>query len=467
MSEPLSLQALAPVPTPAQPAPSAHSDPSDSGSSTADASQFDAILQEKRTAMAPPPTKAPEADTAARNGIPPKRPQKSEDTESDASTSQNPLDQIAYSAGDSSVPVIALPILDTALQAIATAPQAPMIAAPDAPTEPAAIAAQPQVAAAPATAQSQTAATGSDQSVIAAALALAPAAAPAPGSSAEKPVQPARAADNPETAKASIAASRIAAAESSAGKNIPPPTTGAQESAKTAPTAPIVQTVQATDDRPAISERRRITADTVAAAVADADARRDEASSYIVPVSETKVAEKTRNSSRPVETMSRIDAASQANTAPVPVSAERAASISSSHVEPRIGERGWNQEFASQVTLLVSNREPRAEIRVNPQHLGPVEVRISMDGDKVSLMFTAVHPDTRAAIQDALPNLREMLADSGLSLGNASVSTESSQRDPSRPEFAGTARIAGDEAQIIDPAVMSRVVSNRLVDTFA
>jgi len=165
--------------------------------------------------------------------------------------------------------------------------------------------------------------------------------------------------------------------------------------------------------------------------------------------------------------MSRIDAASQANTAPVPVSAERAASISSSHVEPRIGERGWNQEFASQVTLLVSNREPRAEIRVNPQHLGPVEVRIGMDGDKVSLMFTAVHPDTRAAIQDALPQLREMLADSGLSLGNASVSTESSQRDRSRPEFAGTARIVGDEAQIADPAIMSRVVSNRLVDTFA
>ena len=256
MSEPLSLQALAPVPTPAQPTPSAHSDPSDSGSATADASQFDAILQEKRTAIAPPPAKAPEADTASRGGIPPKRPQKSEDTESDASTSQNPLDQIAYSAGDSSVPVIALPILDTALQAIATAPQAALIAAPDAPSEPAAIAAQPQVAAIPATTQSQTAATGSDEFGIAAALA--PAAAPAPSSSAEKPVQPARAADNPEIAKASIAASRIAAAESSAGKNTSPPTTGAQESAKTAPTAPtapIVQTVQATDDRPAIGDR--------------------------------------------------------------------------------------------------------------------------------------------------------------------------------------------------------------------
>ncbi len=468
MSEPLSLQALAPVPTPAQPAPSAHSDSSDSGSSTADASQFDAILQEKRTAM------APEADTAARSGMPPKRPQKSEDTESDASTSQNPLDQIAYSAGDSSVPVIALPILDTALQAIAAVPQAAMIAALDVPSEPAAIAAQPQVAAATATAQSRTAATGSDEFGIAAALA--PAAAPAPGSSAEKSVQPARAADNPETAKANIAASRIAAAESSAGKNTLPPATRAQESAKTAPAAPIVQTaptvqtvqtVQATDDRPAISERRRVTADTVAAAVANADARRDETSSYIMPLSETSVAEKTRNASSPLETMSRIDAASPANAAPVPVAAERAASISSSHVEPRIGERGWNQEFASQVTLLVSNREPRAEIRVNPQHLGPVEVRISMDGDKVSLMFTAAHPDTRAAIQDALPNLREMLADSGLSLGNASVSTESSQRDRSRPEFAGTARIVGDEAQIVDPAVMSRVVSNRLVDTFA
>jgi flagellar hook-length control protein FliK len=480
MAEPLSLQTIAPAAaTPQTVGSSAHSDPSDPGSATADANQFDALLQSKRAAMAAPAAKTPASDSGSSGGPVSTRPKTTDDAEADARAGQNPLDQIAYSAGDSSVPVIALPIIvATAPQALVTAPKTPvavpktiatqpaMITPPDIASERAATTAQPKVGTLPAAMQPRTVATGAGDSATAATLT--PVIAPALGGAAAKPTKSTSTADDFDTAKASAAADRIPATEAPTGQVLPAPKTGMPESAQiaqAAQSAPVAPTGQTTGERPAISERRRVTADAVADA--DAAARQDSVSSYALPNAEAHAAEKPRDTSTPVEATNRIDATSMTNATPVPNSAERATSITSAHVEPHVGERGWNQAFASQVTVLVSNREPQAQIQVNPQHLGPVDVQIGMDGDKVSLAFTALHPDTRAAIQDALPQLREMLADSGLSLGNASVSTESSQRDPSRPEFAGTARSADDEAEAVAPAIMNRMATNRLVDTFA
>lgn len=125
----------------------------------------------------------------------------------------------------------------------------------------------------------------------------------------------------------------------------------------------------------------------------------------------------------------------------------------------------WSREFGAQVTLFVSRKESQAEIRVNPPELGPVDVRIGFDGDKVSVAFAANPAETRQAIQDALPQLRELLAERGLSLGNTTVGAESSPR-----EFAPAPRFAAREPSGEDLAVREQHavrLAHRLVDTFA
>lgn len=103
-----------------------------------------------------------------------------------------------------------------------------------------------------------------------------------------------------------------------------------------------------------------------------------------------------------------------------------------------VGQPQFAADFNHRVLLFASQRIQSAEIAVTPADLGPVSVSIEVRGQEASLAFNAPHAATRAAIEDALPRLREMLAGQGLQLTNASVGdqtrrdTAQSNRDGSR-----------------------------------
>ena len=194
---------------------------------------------------------------------------------------------------------------------------------------------------------------------------------------------------------------------------------------------------------------------------------------HFLKAQEAKPLDRPLDVSARADAIARTDAGPQADAAQAtaaaqaPAAAARPPSIPLIHIEPRVGSDRWNQDFVSQVNLLVSHREPQAEIRVNPPQLGPVEVRIGLDGNQVSVSFTAAHPETRAAIENALPQLREMFSDNGLALGNASVNAESSQQQSPRSEGSGAARFAQDDLAEVGGVVPMRAAITRLVDTFA
>lgn len=165
-----------------------------------------------------------------------------------------------------------------------------------------------------------------------------------------------------------------------------------------------------------------------------------------------------------IETMVRNDLTPRLHTPPpAPQPAGPAPVV---HVDHSLGSPEWQREFGSQVSVLVSRREPQAEIRLNPPQLGPVEVRIGLQGDQVSLAFTAPHPDTRAAIENALPQLREMFAGNGLALGNASVNAESSQQQSHRGTHQNVVSLPNQEPTVAESMPLIRSVAVRLVDTF-
>jgi flagellar hook-length control protein FliK len=81
--------------------------------------------------------------------------------------------------------------------------------------------------------------------------------------------------------------------------------------------------------------------------------------------------------------------------------------------------------MGKQVLWMVNQNISRAEIRLNPANLGPIEVRIDMDNDQVNVAFTSRHAEVREAVEQALPRLREMLEEKGLNLSDADVSQHS------------------------------------------
>ena len=92
-------------------------------------------------------------------------------------------------------------------------------------------------------------------------------------------------------------------------------------------------------------------------------------------------------------------------------------------VDVPVGEKGWDQAVAQRVVWLATNNQQTAQLHVTPPNLGPVEIRITINNDQASAVFVSPHANVREALESALPRLREMFADSGLTLGNVNVAS--------------------------------------------
>jgi len=120
------------------------------------------------------------------------------------------------------------------------------------------------------------------------------------------------------------------------------------------------------------------------------------------------------------------------------------------------------QALGDRVAWMSGQRIQIAEISLNPAHLGPLEVRIAMSGGEMGAQFFSPHAQVREALDAALPRLREMLADAGVTLGQANVREESLSRQ-SAFDQSGNGR-GGDQnavsSGLADDEIVSSVVTH-------
>jgi flagellar hook-length control protein FliK len=116
-----------------------------------------------------------------------------------------------------------------------------------------------------------------------------------------------------------------------------------------------------------------------------------------------------------------------------------------------------------------------AELHLNPPNLGPLEVRLTINNDQASALFVSQHSAVRDAIESAMPRLREMLADNGITLGNASVGSESlgqqqqafEQRGGGREGRRGVGVMEGIEERVVGTGLPVGLSREGMVDIFA
>jgi flagellar hook-length control protein FliK len=97
-----------------------------------------------------------------------------------------------------------------------------------------------------------------------------------------------------------------------------------------------------------------------------------------------------------------------------------------------VGTPGWEDEIGAHLTWMTQKGLETGSLRISPEHLGPVEVNISVQNADASVWFAANHPDTRAALEQALPRLREMFASQGMNLADSGVSRQNLSQQGSR-----------------------------------
>jgi flagellar hook-length control protein FliK len=138
-----------------------------------------------------------------------------------------------------------------------------------------------------------------------------------------------------------------------------------------------------------------------------------------------------------------------------------------------VGADGWGQELGNRVQWLAHNNVQAAELRINPPHLGPIEIRINVDQDQASVSFSSQHAVTRDALEAAIPRLRDMLGDNGLNLANVNVSSQSfsDQRgqQAGSPDVYRASLGESSEAVLDDPSStnVSKGLATGLVDYYA
>ena len=130
-----------------------------------------------------------------------------------------------------------------------------------------------------------------------------------------------------------------------------------------------------------------------------------------------------------------------------------------------VGSPAWTDELGGQLTWMTQRGLESGSLRVSPEHLGPVEVKISVQNGDASVWFGASHPDTRAALEQALPRLREMFANQGLALTDSGVSRESPRQNRSAPAPSVSAVSAVGTSDVSVSAAVR--LSLGLVDTYA
>ncbi|GIU25687.1 flagellar hook-length control protein FliK [Shewanella colwelliana] len=75
-----------------------------------------------------------------------------------------------------------------------------------------------------------------------------------------------------------------------------------------------------------------------------------------------------------------------------------------------------------QLVAMVSQGVQHAEIRLDPPELGQMMVRIQVQGDQTQVQFHVMQNQTKDIVEQALPRLREMLAEQGMQLTDSNVS---------------------------------------------
>lgn len=117
-------------------------------------------------------------------------------------------------------------------------------------------------------------------------------------------------------------------------------------------------------------------------------------------------------------------------------------------VDVPVGEKGWDQAVAQRVVWLATNNQQTAQLHVTPPNLGPVEIRITINNDQASAIFVSPHANVREALESALPRLREMFADSGLTLGNVNVASEQQRQQAQHGQNKGRGRGGNPEGDV-------------------
>lgn len=157
-----------------------------------------------------------------------------------------------------------------------------------------------------------------------------------------------------------------------------------------------------------------------------------------------------------------------ANTPPSGAPAPLAASAPLA--QPADPAAGYDDRLGDHLAWMATQKLGHAQLRVAPEHLGPIDIRVQVDGREVRAEFHSPHAEVRQALESSLPRLRELLGQQGLQLAHAGVGQGQPQgqgRRGSASDLPGTGNATEDTPTVITPRPPESRRGRGLLDEYA
>src|SRR5690606_2691792 len=87
-----------------------------------------------------------------------------------------------------------------------------------------------------------------------------------------------------------------------------------------------------------------------------------------------------------------------------------------------VGSQAWANQLQQNVLQMVMHNQNEMTLRLHPAELGPLQVQLRMDDTTAQLNILTHSQQVRGALEQAMPTLREALANQGIQLGDSQVS---------------------------------------------
>lgn len=127
----------------------------------------------------------------------------------------------------------------------------------------------------------------------------------------------------------------------------------------------------------------------------------------------------------------------------------------------------FDDDIGEAVRWMADQKIGYANIKVTPNDLGTVEIRLRLDGDRVHADFSSAQAEVRQALESSLPRLRDMLGQHGFQLAHADVG----QQQPPPSQGGGTQGGGEGNGETGEPVADAprtvRMTARGLVDAYA
>jgi flagellar hook-length control protein FliK len=111
-----------------------------------------------------------------------------------------------------------------------------------------------------------------------------------------------------------------------------------------------------------------------------------------------------------------------------------AAAPTPTHIPQSVRSNEWNQALGNKIIWMAQDGIQTAQLDLNPPDLGPLQVVLNISNDNIDARFVSSHMEVRSAVEAAMPKLKEMMENTGLSLSGFNVSSQGTPQEQSQQQ---------------------------------